>query len=315
MMNKEERMKKLANANIETGKYFTFEIPEGLAPNTKIHLVFDESGVATIVNETEISSMYEQIIEDGYVRNTKLFRRWTTAQMFKMLNYRSWDGRREGYNEALKVHGYNYIFTMMLEEVRVLSKLEVRDFESFRERSHFFTKDVVVKVCEDYMNKLEAYIDNKPNKNCKGVPYKAIKGQNIFVEDLPKKIYQPLQYKINRIKWANNYTEIYRELRSFMRDMIKLPWETPMSKDWVDAYKGNGSFYTCKNLLMFHGCCVKRDSMYGNSFYTRDESMAILNSKLNEYQGEGWRMFAFMKKLIADNKFDFYKVMDEKHNK
>lgn len=305
---REERMQVLSNAGLETGKYFTFELPEGMSAGSKIHLVFDESGAPQVVNEMEMSPVCEQIITDGYVRNTKLHRRFVMAQMFKMLNYRSYDGRKEGYNEALKRLGYNYTFTMMLEEVRVLSKLEVRDAESFAERSHFFTKKVVVKVCEDYMDKLKACIDNKPNKNCKGVPYKTIKGKDIFVEDLPKKIYQPLQYKINRIKWANNYTEIYRELRNFMRGMVKLPWETPMSKDWVDAYKGAGAYYTCKNLIMFHDCRYE-------GYYNREKSMLILEDRLGLYKGEGWRMFAFMKKLIEDNNFDFNARMKEIYNK
>ena len=167
MMNKrEERMEKMVNAGLETGKYFTFELPEGLDKGAKIHVVFDESGAPQVKTETNVNSVCEQIIEDGYVRNTKLHRRFVTAQMFRYLNYRSYDGRKEGYNEALKRLGYNYTFTMMLEEVRVLSKLEVRDFESFTERSHFFTKEVVVKVCEDYVDKLKVYIDKKPSKNC-----------------------------------------------------------------------------------------------------------------------------------------------------
>lgn len=315
MLKKEERMGKLVNAGLETGKYFTFELPEGLSAGSKIHLVFDESGVPQVVNETEINPVCEQIIEDGYVRNTRLHRRWITAQTFRYLNYKSYDGRKVGYNEAVKRLGYNYTFTMMLEEVKVLSKLEVRDFESFKERSHFFTKDVIVKVCNDYMDKLKADIEKKPTKKCKGVSYKTIKGEHIFVVDLPKKIYQPLQHKINRIKCAKNYGEIYRELQNFMRSMIKLPWETPMSKDWIDAYKGEGAYYTCKNLIMYHNCCVKVDSMVKPfiTSYTRDESIEVLNMRLDEYQGEGWRMFAFMKKLIADNNFSFENAMKKQY--
>jgi hypothetical protein len=188
----------------------------------------------------------------------------------------------------------------------VLSRLEVRDLESFAERSHFFTKDVVVKVCEDYVKKLEAHIDELTIKKCKGVPYVRVKGENIFVADLQKKIYQPLQYKINRIKFVDNYTDMYLELQRFMRDMVRLPWDTQKSKDWIDAYKGEGAYYTCKNLIMFHDCKF-------NGTYPRDFSMDILKSKLDDYQGEGWRMFAFMKKLIADNNFDFNKTMKDKY--
>lgn len=315
MMKKEERMEKLVNAGMETGKYFTFDLPEGLTPGTKIHLVFDEDGTPQVKPVTDANPVCAQIIEDGYVRNTKLHRRFVMAQMFRMLNYKSYDGREVGYHAALKRYGYHYTFEMMLDEVKVLSKLEVRDADSFNERSHFFTKDVVVKVCEDYMNNLKAYVDGLKTKNCKGVPYKKVKGENIFVEDLNKKLYQPLQYKINRIKFADDYTKIHRALQNFMRDMIRLPWDTPKSKTWIDAYKGAGAFYTCKNLIMFHDCRVKSKALCDVGFYNRDKSIDILNSKLDEYQGEGWRMFAFMKKLIGDNNFDFKARMREIYNK
>lgn len=116
------------------------------------------------------------------------------------------------------------------------------------------------------------------------------------------------------MKRYSTYDSLYRNLKRFMNHMIKLPWDTKKSKVWVDAYKGAGAYYTCKNLIMFHDCYVKRDALYGNSFYSRDDSMQILNMKLNEYQGEGWRMFAFMKKLIADNGFDFYDAMRKKYS-
>ena len=319
MMNKRnERMEKLVNAGFETSKYFTFELPDGLEPGSKVHLVIDENGapkmVPGILSQEGKSHLDDlvNIINDGYVRNTKLHRRWVMAQMFRMLNYKSYDGRETGYHAALKRYGYDYTFKMMLEEVRVLCKLEVRDYESFAERSHFFTQDVVVKVCEDYVKKLETHIDNLTVKKCKGVPYVRVKGENIFVADLQKKVYQPLQYKINRLKFVDNYTDMYLELQRFMRDMVRLPWDTPKSKDWIDAYKGEGAYYTCKNLIMYHDCCVNADSMV-RSFYTRDESMRILKCKLDEYYGEGWRMFAFMKKLIEDNNFSFESAMKEKY--
>ena len=221
MMNKRnERMEQLVNAGVNTNKYFTFELPEGLEPGAEIAIAIID-GKPQVVNKAKENPVYNNIIEDGYVRNTKLHRRWVTAQMFRHLNYKSYDGRETGYHAALKRYAYHYTFEMMLEEVRVLSKLEVRDLESFNERSHFFTKDVVVKTCEDYVDKLKEFINSKATKNCKGIPYKRVKGQNIFVEDLPKKIYQPLQYKINRIKWADTYTDMYYELKRFMKDIIK----------------------------------------------------------------------------------------------
>jgi len=302
MMHK-ERMEKLNKAGINTSKYFTVDLDNG----TKIHLIIDENGQPVVVNNKN-DEIAEQIIADGYVRNTKLHRRFVMAQMFHMLNYVSYDGKESGYNAYLKnYYGYHYTLTMMLEEVRVLAKLEGRDKESFDERSHFFTKRVVIAVLEDYVEKLKKYVDNLPDRKCKGVPYKRIKGQDIFNADLDKKLYVPLRNKLNYVRFASNYTEIYNAMQKFMNDMIKLPYDTPKSKIWIDAYKGEGAYYTLKNLIMFHECKILARYV----FYTTSESMDILKQKLDEYKGEGWRMFALMKKVIEDNNFNFNDRMKE----
>lgn len=301
MMNKNERIEKLNKAGINTSKYFTVDLDNG----TKIHLIVDENGNCTQVKNDPVAS---QIIEDGYVRNTRLHRRFVTAQMFHALNYVSYDGKESGFNACLKnMYGYHYTLTMMLEEVRVLSKLEYKDHESFEERNHFFTKEVVISVLEDYIDKLKKYVDNLPDHKCKGVPYKRIKGENIFNTDLNKKLYAPLKRKINYIRTADGYDFIYRYMNEFMRDMIKLPFSTPKSKVWIDAYKGEGAYYTLKNLIMFHNCAIE----YQYETFRREAAMQELKYKLDDYQGEGWKMFALMKKVIADNNFDFNQKMKE----
>ena len=303
MLNKNERMNKLNTMGVNTSKYFTVDLDNG----TKIHLIIDENGNPVKVEDT----IANQIIEDGYVRNTKLHRRFVMAQMFHGLNFKSWDGRKEGYNEWLKRFGFEYEFDMMLEEIRVLSKLETRDNDTFIERSHFFTKEVIIDTMNDYIEELKKHIETIPNKNCKGVPYKRIKGRDIFVVDIDKKVYAPLRHDINMVRFASNYNEIYRAVRYFMGNMIDVPYKTPKSKSWIDAYKGEGAFYTLKNLVMFHGCgiMVDRKMVYGAA------AVSVLNNRLREYKGEGWRMFALMKKVIADNNFDFKKRMEEIYNK
>lgn len=312
MMNKNERMEKLNNAGINTGKYFSIDLPEGIKPGATISLVINENGQPVFLSNNQKDIIAEQIIEDGYVRNTKLHRRFVMAQMFQMLRYKSYNGYDEGYHAYLNdMYGYQYTFDMMLEEVRVLSRLETRDKESFEERSHFFTHGVVLNVALDYIEKLKVYVDSLPTKKCKGVPYKTIKGANIFVEDLDKKLYIPLMNRIMCIRRAADYTSLYVHLRDFMRDMIKLPYKTPKSKIWVDAFKGEGAYYTLKNLVMYHDCAIYNK----DNVLRKNMAMQELKYKLDEYQGEGWRMFALMKKVISDNDFDFKKRMTEIYNK
>ena len=302
MLNKNERMAKLNAMGANTGKYFSVELDNG----TKVHLIIDEKG--DVVKADDIIA--NQIIEDGYVRNTKLHRRFVMAQMFHGLNFKSYNGKEIGYNEWIKRHDFIYSFRMMLEEIRVLGKLEERDRDTFVERSHFFTKDVIVKTMEDYMVELKEHITKLPTKKCKGIPYKRVKGNNIFEEDLYKKVYAPLQYDISRIKSARSYNEVYRIVKNFMDNMVTLRYSTPKSKAWFDAYKGEGAFYTLKNLVMFHGCGIE---VNGHMVYGA-VAMSVLNKRLNEYQGEGWRMFALMKKVIDDNNFNFRKRMAEIYN-
>lgn len=306
MLTKKERMNKLNEAGINTSKYFTATLDNG----TKIHLIIDENGNCTQVKNDPIK---DQIFADGYVKNTRLHRRFVMAQMFHNLNYVSYDGKYKGYNDCLKrMYGYEYTLKMMMEEIRVLSKLEVRDKESFVERSHFFNKEVVVAVMEDYLEKLKTYVEALPDRNCKGIPYKRIKRMDVFNADLGKKIYAPVRAHIYAVKYAKNYTEIYRALEKFMRNHIKLSFETPKSRVWIDTYKGAGAYYTLKNLVMFHDCVIYDDD-HREMFY---EFTAInyLNRKLDEYKGEGWRMFALMKKVIKDNNFDFKARMEEIYN-
>jgi hypothetical protein len=294
MLTKNERMNALSAAGINTSKYFTVDLDNG----TKIHLIIDENGNPVRVDSNENDPIFNEIISDGYVRNSRLHRRFVMARMFQMLNYTSYDGQYSGYNDCLKrSYGYDYTMKMMTEEIRVLSKLEERDRETFMEREHFFNKKTVVAVLEDYIEKLRAYIEKLPSKNCKGVPYKRVKGNNIFVADLDKKVYAPVRRYIHRIKFTNNYKMVYNILCEFNRNMVKLPYNTPKSKAWIDAYKGNGAYYTLKNLVMFHNCGIEFDGtmMYGLA------AVSYLNRRLNEYEGEGWRMFALMKKVISDN--------------
>lgn len=310
MMNRNKRMEALNNAGVDTSKYFTVNLPEEIKPGATISLVINENGQPVVVNEKKNDPIANEIIECGYVRNTRLHRRFVCAMMFQMLNYVSYDGTGSGYNAYLrKMYDYKYTFNMMLEELRVLSKLEERDKESFEERSHFFTKDVVVYVLNDYMEKLEDYIDQLPTKKCKGIPYKHVKGMDIFVADLNKKIYKPLRDCIFAIKYARNYSQRYRLLNNFMLKMIKLPSDTPKSKAWIDAYKGEGAYYTMKNLLMFHNCFVEVENTGLKLYGTK--AVSYINSKLDEYKGEGWRMFALMKKVIAINNFDYGARMHE----
>lgn len=324
---KENRVAALKAGGMDTGKYFSISLPEGLQPGAKINITIDENGIPVFdgdennikTNSTltpDEKALLNQVCVDGYVKNSKLHRRWVMAQMFRMLNYESYDGKRFGYDAYLNDnYGYMYQFDMILEEIRVLGKLQERDVKEFNKRKRFFNDQVVADLIRDYKNKLCKYIEKLPIKKCKGVPYKKICGKNIFIDDIIQKIYTPFNNAsynvISIITHDTDYTKLYLVLKRFVKlaKQYKLPFETPKCKEWKNAYKGAGSYYTLMNMVKFHNCKV--NGMYGLDGVYFIEMLTDRYGEAEEY----YKLFAFLKKTIEDNNFDFGLRMKEIYGK
>lgn len=317
--NIENRMKSLKEFGIETGNYFSIQLPEGLKPGSTISVMINEQGEPVLANNTcgncytSNDNIENEIMKNGYVRNTKLHRRWVMAQMFRALNYKGHYG--QGYNDYINnFYNYKYQFNMTQEEIRVIGILQKEDKEAFEERSLFFNFDVVYELYKDYLKKLEKYVDGLPRKRCKGVPYVTFKSRHIFESDISKKIYEPVKTWLRRIMYlknhGNDYAVLYREMAYFNRRVLcLLAPNTMKSSAWKDAYKGAGAYYTLKNMIMYHECWVK--PVGDNIVYYRDYGLKYVRLLAESYKGEYWRLFAFMKKTIEDNKFDFHERMNE----
>lgn len=259
----------------------------------------------------------KNIIEYGYVRNTKLFRRWITAHTFRMLNYKSYrDPNRTGWECCMKdCYDYNYQFKMLLEEMRVLSILQKEDTEVFEERIRFFNGDVVLTTLNDYEYRLKKYIEKcrreKKRMHKRQEYVKLAKYSDVYVKDLEKNVYSVINHYIGNIEAAvnsGNYKRIYITLKEFMDVAYnKLPYETTKCPEWKDAFKAIGAFETLKNLIRWHevlleGCTNKYDS---------EEKLYEL---LDKYKGQEWRLHKVLVDTIKLNNFDLRKSIAEGHN-
>lgn len=316
--NRESRMETMQAAGIDTKKYFSINLPEGLKPGAVISLVIDENGNPVITPEKanktdEQLENYNEIckcISNGYIRNTKLHRRWVMAQMFRMLNYTSWDEQRYGYDAYLKDrYSYEYQFEMMLDELKVLCVLQKKDYETFVERYQFFDKNTVIATCEDYLGKLKKYVDTLPRKKCRGEQYVKIGSLYVFVSDLSL-VFSSIKSKISGMRRERDLNNMYCLLGMFIRDFVQkysLPFNTSKSSEWKNAFKGAGSYYTLMNLIKFHGYKIYTD----HGILSGLRAVEYVNDRSREYHGEYYRLFALLKKVIADNRFDFGLAMKE----
>ncbi len=104
-------------------------------------------------------------VEDVQLNN-KTFRRWITAQTFRMLYEPSYNTKKHRteygwYNYLKNNYDYLYQFKVISDELRILEKLERREEAAFEERKLFFTKEVIVDTCYDCCYKLDQKAHSK----------------------------------------------------------------------------------------------------------------------------------------------------------
>lgn len=293
----------------ENKNYFTFTSPEGKEVKMKW-----ENGIPVVVPNEPLDEIEEQIYANGYVKNTKLHRRWVMSQMFRGLSYKNtWD-HTSGFEAWLQNHGYYYQWKMALEELRVMSKIEGKDAEAFAERSTFFTKETIIAMMRDYMYRLGERIAELPVHKCKGVPYKVMPNKkDVFVADISRKIYNPITDAIIRVENCHNYRDLYLDLKYFLRTTyLELPYNTKMSRIFVDVYKREGAYYTLKNMIMFHNIYLQ--NYYTGTRYDTRDSLTYLTEMNDKYRNDGYKLLALLKKTIEDNNFDFDARIKEIYN-
>lgn len=269
----------------------TILVGKGVDTN-KYHLEFEGDQVV-------ISGIAQEAVEDKQINNDKLFRRWITAQTFRMIYEPSWNckthQRETGWDNYLRnKYDYKYQFSMMLDELRTLIKLESKDKESFKERANFFNKNVAVTTCTHYVNQLNKYVNK--NWNSKTNTVKLAK-YGIVDSNKYDKIVAFLTAIIDDMKASEDYVELYANLKRFVNKMNKLPNNTPKCSEWKSAFKGSGAYYSLQNLILFHDCVLK-------GCINKDDSIAKLEKGLDEYRGEYWKFHYMLLETIEFNNFN-----------
>ena len=291
-----KRLEELKLSGVNTDNFFSIVNAEGVGIAMKW-----KDGIPVMVTDEDLDELEKRVFENGYVKNTRLYRRFVLAQLMRMMN------SRDGFTKSLRRLGYKYQWKMTIEEIRVLSILEQNDIECFKERNRWFNASMVIEMLDEYIDHVSKHIETIRIRNCKGRPYISIDHRCIFVDEVKNKLIQPILNMIARIRKipansATHYRDLYKAICNFVPCRTLSNYLTPQSCAFIDAYKGEGAFYALKNLILFHGCKVYLDE---GRVLEKYEAMAYVNHLADEYKGEGWRLFGFMKKVISDNRFDF----------
>ena len=292
--NAKARIEALKAAGVDTSNYFP------MGEDMVIKVV---DGVPTQVLDDD--PIFQYITKGGYLNHYKLYRRWVMSQMFHIL--KDMNRKDMSFNAIIQHRGYEYQWKVVENELYAQMKMEKNiDLQSLSGRAMWFNSDSVAMMAEDYVRSLKDYIDGaltyridkkgvrKFKHTCKGAPYIRLGSECIFVADVQKKVFDPLQKAIKAIKNSKTATELYVNVFKFNRQRKSLKWDTKQSDAFINAYKGSGSYYTMRNLIMFHGARFKGAP-------TQEESLLLVEENAKEYIYEGWRMLGVLKQLIADS--------------
>lgn len=312
------RLEALKAAGVDVSKYF----PLG---DDKLIKIENGAAVPVDMDDTTIDAVGKQIVEGGYVSNWKLFRRWVMSQMFHMLRDMDKNGRT--FNEVLQHKGYEYQWRMLENELYAQMKMcNHKDYDNLKARNLWFNGYVACDMAKDYISKLRKYVDDnliykkdKKDKDgkevktykhtCKGNPYVRLQNKDVFVSDLEKKVYAPLRELAQKMYDSNTYNEVYDAVHEFNKNRKHLSWDTKQSDAFINAYKGSGSYYTMRNLIMFHGARFWKNGRK----MSETNSLKELESKAKIYDEEGWRMLGVLKQLIIENDIDIQGKINEWH--
>ena len=301
-----ERIEALKKAGVDVSELFAMQSADGLE-----FIASKRDGVINILKEDD--PIFQAIVIQGTIPNRQLFRRWVMAQMFRIIyiaTHTHGAYKPIGVSEVIRSMGYEYQWKMLNNELYAQHKMmQNGDVDNFRDRNRWFNKRVVLDMAKDYIEKLKKRFEKLKLRKCKGVPYKRINGQNIFVDDFDKKVIKPLLFAVHKIQHAENTYELWHSVQEFNKRRIKMHWGTPQNAAWLDAYKGAGAFFTMQNMIRFHNCVIIDDN---GKTLSKNASLAFLNKKAKLYENrEGWRLIGMLKKMLDDNNIDVVAKMKE----
>ena len=296
-----ERIEALRAAGVDVSSFFAMTGANGGESVAAL-----KEGKLTILSDDD--PIYDAILQGGDVYNWKLARRWVMSQMFHMLalegskKYGEYDN---SITAQIRRKGYDYMWKQMEEELHAQMKMFAHsDADNYLDRNRWFNNRVLAAMIEDYRYQLHLYVKHECKvKKCKGVPYKRICGEDVFVDDIKKKVFEPIEMLATEANNAKTTSGLYSVVCRFNKIRKTRTWKPKQSAAWLDAYKGSGAFFTMQNLIRYHKC--RFEGM------DKEASYSCLKGLANEYRGEGWRMIGVLRQFLEDNGINIEKKMAE----
>lgn len=263
----------------------------------------------------DCGSLSEKVRKGGYVKNHRLFRRWIMAQLFHVLRD---EKVYKGYTDRLRSYGIRYMFKVMRNEFHdmfVISKNG--DSAEYNRRLRWWNPRVLETIGVDFLKQLERYIPRLKQRKCEGHPYVRLpRIGNVFTDEVEDKVLKP--YNALLADAVNGFqpgqVDKFLEFCDRFKEGQKLPLRMPTT--FVNAYKGNGAYFTLRNMIMFHGCFlpdkVVNEYWSGDcmSLTPMDRHLRVLDMVAERFKHDGWQLLGLLRDTIEFNHVDVAKKIE-----
>lgn len=260
--------------------------------------------------ENAVDSITEDIRKQGYVKNHRLFRRWIMAQLFHMLSYQ--DKYQEKFSDLVRNRGVRYMFKVIENETKDMEAIKRNgDLDEFERRYRWWNPSTLNKIFYEYFNLVKDQTEKLKVHKCKGRPYVDIPGWGmVFTDELDKKVWSKIQADLSLLNSDNMFRAVPRICGSLGRFKDSSRWKVRMPATFINAFKGNGAYFTLRNMVMFHGCFL---STRGKA--PVETQLAELDRLAEQYKNEGWQLLGLVKDTLKANHMNVDKKIAEWRDK
>lgn len=235
------------------------------------------------------------IMQDGYLSENRLRKRWLIAQMMHEAHYEkvSW------WAEFVECKPYRYQWETLLRELKRIRKMKkslltisatenvptdmVKMLEDdIRISEQFFNRKLAEKMLTQYLTK--DLPENAWRYQCTTVYRKKENDRSINT------VIMDIHAFVRRMLNEQNDNVFIDMLKDFVKNMIVVPSTIEKSGDWALAFEQNGAYFTMRDLIKYHGCRFEDD---------KEANADTALKQLNNVPFE--QLFKTMNKMIIDN--------------
>ena len=317
-----DRIKQLEEAGVDVSSLFAMTKPDG----GQVIAIRLDSVVTEIKGGGDVRSSHlfkQHVLAQMFkMLLTRNFDRKQREYVTKKCSDGTYD--MSSYTERMKTFGYDYTWRVLVEELgRQESMFKHGDTKCFREDNRWYNKELAVAMIDDYFDQLKSLLNSHKTHLYKktGETYicysgaeKILKGKKdsdygyLYLNEFAQ-VFRAIKMHREAIQKAMTPRALYNAVKAFVVVMPTLysssskledrkQFTPHQCKEWQDAYKGYGAFFSMQNLIRFHRCVFfeNRKRMTKEASLKKLDSMAAKES--------GWYLLGALKKLIVDNNID-----------